>query len=193
MYIDNKKILREVIAFEQSQYRKLAFHSKKEYIWAKLFHNPTILIMKWQKYSRIADYYAHACMREYSIRNLVCSKYYEFLRYKYANKCGFEIYTSNIGRGFMVYHIGATVINPDTIIGDNVHLHGNNCIGNGGDYNFACPIIGNNVKVGVGAKIIGGIKIGDDCYIGACALVNKSFEVGQILIGVPAKALCKDE
>lgn len=178
MYIDNKKILKEVINDEQAQYRKLAFHSKKEYFWARVFRNPTILIMRWQKYSRIADFYAHACMRNRSIQNLVCSKFYEFLRYKYANKCGFEIYTSNIGRGFMIYHTCATVINPDSIIGENVHLHGNNCIGNGGENDLACPIIGNNVKVGVGAKIIGGVKIGDNCYIGASALVNKSFEMG---------------
>lgn len=191
MNIDNKKLLKEVINEEQTQYINLAFHSKKEYFWAKVFRNPTILIMKCQKYSRIADYFAHACIRKHSVWNLVCSKYYEFQRYRYANKCGFEIYTSNIGRGFMIYHIGATVINPDTIIGENVHLHGNNCIGNGGENDLACPIIGNNVKVGVGT---GGVKIGDNCYIGACALVNKSFEMGwQVLIGVPAKTLCKDE
>lgn len=193
MYIEDKNVLREVLAFEQKQYKEVNFRSEKDYFWARLFNHPACLIMKWQKYSRLADFYAHACIRQHSIFNLLRAKYYAYFKQKYANKCGFEINTSNIGRGFLIFHAGSTVINRDAVIGDNVHLHGNNCIGNGGETNLSCPVIGDNVKVGVGAKIVGGVTIGDNCYIGACALVNKSFSGGQVLVGVPARALPKDK
>ncbi len=44
--------------------------------------------------------------------------------------------------------------------------------------------------MGVGSVILGNVKIGDNTAIGANALVNKSFEEGNITIaGVPAKKI----
>lgn len=192
MIKDEYKMTKDIISFEQKQYYDYAFGSKKEYFWRHICGDPICLIMKWQKYSRLVDYYVKACTRKRTFFNLVKSKFYLFLRNHYANKCGFEISTANIGEGFMIYHIGSTVINPGAVLGKHVHLHGNNCIGNGGEGNWACPIIGNHVKIGVGAKVIGGISIADDCYIGASSLVNYSFNSGGVVIaGVPAKAIKK--
>ena len=65
-----------------------------------------------------------------------------------------------------------------------------NCIGNKGPKSSPCPIIGNNVEIGVGAKIIGGVTIADDIVIGAGAVVVDSFlEKGIIIGGVPARKL----
>ena len=70
-----------------------------------------------------------------------------------------------------------------------VVLHGDNCIGNNGK-DDGCPVIGNNVDIGVGAKIIGNVYIADDCKIGAGAIVVKSCkEKGKTLIGCPAKPI----
>lgn len=53
-----------------------------------------------------------------------------------------------------------------------------------------CPQIGNNVDIGVGAKVLGGITIVDDIRIGANAVVTKSFdEVGITIIGISAHKL----
>lgn len=68
-------------------------------------------------------------------------------------------------------------------------LHGDNCIGNNGKTN-ACPIIGNNVDIGVGAKLIGDIVIADDIVIGAGAVVVSSFtEPGITIGGIPARRI----
>ena len=49
---------------------------------------------------------------------------------------------------------------------------------------------GDNVDIGVGAKIIGGVTIADNIKIGANAVVTKSFyEEGITLVGVPARKL----
>ena len=48
-------------------------------------------------------------------------------------------------------------------------MHGDNCIGNNGK-DDECPIIGSHVDIGVGAKILGGVHIADNCTIGAGAV-----------------------
>ena len=56
-----------------------------------------------------------------------------------------------------------------------------------GESNMGCPIIGDNVWIGPGVKIYGGIQIADDIQIGANAVVTKSFkEPGITIGGVPA-------
>lgn len=47
--------------------------------------------------------------------------------------------------------------------------------------------IGNDVWIGAGAKILGGVTIGDGCIIGAGAVVTKSLPSYAIAMGVPAK------
>ena len=51
------------------------------------------------------------------------------------------------------------------------------------------PIIGDNVFIGAGAKILGDITIGDNCVIGANSVVVKSVPSNSIVAGVPAKVL----
>lgn len=52
----------------------------------------------------------------------------------------------------------------------------------------ARPVVGDNVFIASGAKVIGAITIGDGCVIAANAVVNKSTPPGTLLTGVPAKA-----
>lgn len=47
--------------------------------------------------------------------------------------------------------------------------------------------IGNDVWIGMGAKILPGVTIGDHAVVGAGAVVNKDVEPWQIVFGVPAK------
>lgn len=50
--------------------------------------------------------------------------------------------------------------------------------------------IGNNVALGINVTILKGVEIGDNCYIGAGAVVAKSIPSGSIAAGVPAKVIC---
>lgn len=49
--------------------------------------------------------------------------------------------------------------------------------------------IGNNVWVGMGAKILEGINIGDNAVIAAGAVVNKDVLANTLVAGVPARLL----
>uniref|UniRef100_UPI00359C9CF4 hypothetical protein n=1 Tax=Bifidobacterium longum TaxID=216816 RepID=UPI00359C9CF4 len=104
-------------------------------------------------------------------------------------KIGVEIDINTFDKGLLIHHNGSIVISNGARIGKNCQLHGDNCIGNKGQsHDGACATIGDNVDIGVGAKVIGPVKIADDIKIGANAVVVDSFTTpGITLVGVPAK------
>ena len=54
-------------------------------------------------------------------------------------------------------------------------------------------IIGNDVYIGIGAKILAGDTIGDGAVIGAYSVVTKNVPAGEIWGGNPAKYIRKVE
>ena len=106
---------------------------------------------------------------------------------KLGQKLGITIWHNCIDIGLRIWHYGNIVVNGHAKIGKNCHLHGGNCIGNKGDEHYDAPTIGDNVEIGFGAAIIGGISIANNCKIGANAVVLKSCDSeSAILVGVPA-------
>ena len=49
------------------------------------------------------------------------------------------------------------------------------------------PKIGNRVTVGAGARVLGGVTVGDNVFISANSLVTQDVPAGVTVIGVPAK------
>lgn len=106
-------------------------------------------------------------------------------------KIGIEIWENSFDRGLVIHHNGSIVVNRDCRIGKNCELHGDNCLGNAGE-GPNCPTLGDNVNIGVGAKIIGKISIAKGVKIGANAVVNKSFDEENItIVGIPAHKVGK--
>jgi serine O-acetyltransferase len=97
---------------------------------------------------------------------------------------------ATIGKGFRIYHFGGIVLNPLTKIGDNCSFHQGVTVGVRNTY-IDVPIIGNNVTVGAGAKLLGDIKIGDNVVIGANAVVLCDVPNDSIAVGIPAKVYKK--
>jgi acetyltransferase-like isoleucine patch superfamily enzyme len=55
---------------------------------------------------------------------------------------------------------------------------------------FAAPIeIGDDVWIGAGATVLGGVKIGDGAVVGAGSLVCRDVGEGEVVVGVPAKVV----
>lgn len=105
-------------------------------------------------------------------------------------RLGFSIPINVFGPGLAIAHRGTIVVNTNTRVGANCRLHVCVNIGAGAGSGGQAPRIGNNCYIAPGAKIFGGIVIGDDTAIGANAVVNKSFPQGGItLAGVPAKVI----
>ncbi len=104
-------------------------------------------------------------------------------------KLGLRIGYCSFDSGLQIYHSGNIVVNGKAKIGKNCRLHGSNCIGNSHN-NDDCPVIGDNVRFGVGAKAFGNIYIADNVTIAAGAVVTKScYQKGAVLAGIPAKVI----
>ncbi len=51
------------------------------------------------------------------------------------------------------------------------------------------PVIGDNVYIGSGAKIIGSVNVGNNVAIGANAVLTKDVPDNAVVVGVPAKVI----
>jgi len=104
---------------------------------------------------------------------------------------GIEIHpAARIGTGFFIDHGMGVVIGETAEIGDYVTLfQGVTLGGTGKERGKRHPTLGNHVVVGAGAKILGGIRIGDNVKIGANSVVLKSVPPNSTVIGVPARII----
>jgi len=109
----------------------------------------------------------------------------------YSHKYGIQIeYTTKIGKGLYIEHFGSIVVNPKVIIGKNCNISHDVTIGqkNRGDY-AGYPVLGNCIYIAPGAKIIGGIAIGNNVAIGANSVVTKDVPDNAVVVGVPGRII----
>lgn len=82
----------------------------------------------------------------------------------------------------------ACVIHARSIIGANCIIGQCTTIG-GRSKHYKVPVIGNNVYIGAGAKILGPIEIKDNVVIGAGAIVIADVPENCIVAGNPARII----
>lgn len=101
---------------------------------------------------------------------------------------GIEIHpAAKIGRGFFIDHGMGVVIGETAEVGDNVTLYqGVTLGGTGKERGKRHPTVGNDVLVGVGAKVLGAITIGEGARIGGGAVVLRDVPPHTTAVGVPA-------
>lgn len=93
----------------------------------------------------------------------------------------------DMGTGIYISHCHGITINSNCRIGNNVNISQNITLGqaNRGRYT-GIPVIGNNVYIGPGATITGGITIGNNVLVSANSLVTRDVEDNSVMLGVPA-------
>jgi serine O-acetyltransferase len=94
---------------------------------------------------------------------------------------------TRVGRRLRIDHSQGIVVSGDASLGDDVILRNGVTIGLRRTETRNSPVIGNRVDIGTGAKILGGIWIGDDSVIGANAVVLTDMPPRSIAVGVPAR------
>lgn len=126
-------------------------------------------------------------------------KIYYFLKFKLLAKSYGSAFPINAkcGKNIKFPHgLYGIFISKDAIIGDNcVIFHqvtiGRNDIKNSKGY--GTPIIGNNVYIGCGAKIIGNVKVGNNVKIGANCVITKDIPDNSTCVVGPNRIIRKGE
>ncbi len=95
-------------------------------------------------------------------------------------------FRADVGPGLRLHHIFCTTWGKDVVIGRNVTIvHNVTIAGKNGQF----PVIGNNVYLGSGCCVLGGITIGDHAVIGANAVVTKDVPPHSVVVGCPSKII----
>ena len=92
-----------------------------------------------------------------------------------------------IGRNFVIDHFGGIIVSGYAKFGDNCRIRNGVVVGLQRVDDPCAPIIGNNVDIGAGAKVLGAIRIGNNVLIGANAVVVADVPDESVAVGVPAK------
>ena len=132
-------------------------------------------------------------------RNNVLLKYsmYPFAKLMYTRltyRLGISIpFNTIIGRGFYIGHFGGIVVNEKCVIGKNCNISQGVTLGQSNrGKNKGTPVLGDNIYIGPGAKIVGAVKIGDDVAIGANCVVTKDIPNHSVVVGIPGKVISQD-
>ncbi|WP_199482742.1 serine O-acetyltransferase [Vibrio owensii] len=96
---------------------------------------------------------------------------------------------TDIGPGTRFGYGGiGVVIHKRAIIGENCIIGTNVTIG-GRSRSRGVPVIGSDVYIATGAKVLGDVKIGHNCVIGANAVVLNDIPSNSVVVGIPARVI----
>ena len=147
--------------------------SKKRFLYSMLFNTSDNVIPLF----RVRQHYSKS-------NGFVSRLFLIYLSYRYRVLTDrlnvFLPVETTVGFGIQFPHNFPVVINPSTIIGDNCTIHPCTLIGRDRGKNGA-PIIGNNVFIGHGTKIIGNPRIGDWCFISPASVITKDVPSGSVV------------
>ena len=119
--------------------------------------------------------------------------FYRLRLYLFSRKTTTFIPPNCFDKGLSIGHFGCIYVNKTARIGKNCRIH--ECVNIGATNGSKdSPVIGDNVFIGTGAKIIGAIHIANDVAIGAGAVVVKNIdEPSTTWGGVPAKKISNND
>lgn len=111
--------------------------------------------------------------------------------YHLRHKFGIDIpFVTEIGPGFYIGHFSCIFVNERCVIGRNCNISQGVTIGtsNRGE-RAGNPVIGDNVYLGPGAKVIGAIRVGNHAAIGANSVVTHDVPDHAVVVGVPGRVI----
>ncbi len=91
---------------------------------------------------------------------------------------------AEFGPGFVLLHSNGVMINGDVRGGKNIYVEHQVTIG---AERYESPMLGDNIFIGAGAKIVGAVTIGDGARIGANSVVTDDVPPCATVMGVPAR------
>ena len=140
--------------------------SEQKHIWAYI------------KHMRYVEYYGFMKKKNkiyripyiYHLRRLM----------KESHITGYQIEPGTCGKGLTIWHWGPIIVNGNARLGNNCTLYPGVLIGHKSVGGTA--VIGNNVFIGSGTKIIGAVKIGNNVTIGQNCVIVKDIADGIVVV-----------
>ena len=139
----------------------------------------------------------YKCLQAHRIAHALWTSGKRSLSFAIQSRCS-ELYcidihpAARIGSGLMIDHGTGVVIGETTVMGRNCSiLHGVTLGGSGKEKFDRHPKIGNDVLIGCHAIVLGNIRIGNNCNIGAGSVVLRSLPDNVIAVGNPARIVGK--
>lgn len=175
--IKTKKDLKSVISYELKRYNISYAKCLIPYNYSE-----KQTLAKYNILLRKAEYYYNTNKRiKYLLKKIHLNRY----KLKYLISMPINCFD----KGLKIMHLGPILVNGSVKVGKNCAIHINTSIVAGG-LDSGCPTIGDGVVIGVGAVVLGNIKIANYTAIGANAVVNKDvLEENIAVAGVPAKKI----
>lgn len=182
--ITTKKQLKEYIYADQSRYKQ-----RKNFLCYFLFGDESYAIRRFLKVWRKTEYY-------YNTRNwrnpISLLRFVLFFIIYRRMSLHYKLFLplNVVGPGLYIPHrMGGVIINAIKV-GKNFSIS-SGCVVGKKKHNENRPIIGDDVEMCIGSKIIGKVFVGDNAVIAPNSVVIKNVPSGDIVSGIPAKSIKK--
>ena len=143
---------------------------------------------KYQILLRKTEYFCNKKGKTFLDR--IIRKYYLYLHHKRSIRYATNIPPNVCGPGLSIAHLGGIFINSEVKIGKNLRIQTGVVIGGSQSSPDKFPVLGDNVYLGAGAKVLGDVHIASDVAIGANAVVVRDItEAGTTHAGIPARKI----
>jgi len=96
-----------------------------------------------------------------------------------------------IGPGLRIWHFGNVFVHPQTVIGARCTLRQGVTLGNR-VADGPCPVLEDGVELGAYAQVLGGVRLGAGCKVGAMSVVLRDVPPGATAVGNPARIVARE-
>lgn len=149
--------------------------------------NPGIILLAKDP---IARFHFYLRLVEFLQNKTALLPFYIFIKYLFlriSRSLSFSIPPNTLGKGVYLPHWGTIVVNSKAYVSDYSVINTDVVIGRHPSSKSAVPFIGKGVYIGPGVKVFGKVNVGNNCLLGANAVVTKSVDKASIVVGIPGK------
>lgn len=189
--ITSKVILKEYIAADKS--RNMVNCSRKYLLiepFLSLFGvvRESFYVRKYLLVLRKLEYYIN--VRTHFGGGYLMRIYYTIKWKRLSNKYGIYIHPNTVGKGLYIPHFNGGIQLNCISMGDFCSVSSGVVVGNKGSQDNRA-IIGNNVGLTIGCKVIGKVVLGNNVIVAPNFVVIKDVPDNAIVSGIPAKQINK--
>lgn len=156
-----------------------------------LYSNESYMAVRLLRALRYHEYYTNLCNQGKSgFINQILLRYYTIKHHRLELKYGIKLGVNVLGYGVYIPHVNSSIMIDCLSIGNYCSLNAGVVIGRNHTIDQS-PIIGDNVTVCLGSKIVRNVKIGNNVIIAPNSVVIEDVPDNCIVSGVPAKIVKK--